>query len=349
MHDMKTKIFFMKKFQITPLLSLLLLISCSNDKSLSFDNHTLLETIVIVDDLHVRVPGDFVLTDNYFVVIDPFGSDYALKVFSIENGEFLFDAAIKGKGPNELVSPATVHYDNNLIVFDIAAQKAVFYDKNNSIQNLIPKKEIFLDSDFFIDKMLLNDNLNALVLSKDKPCLVSNVDLNSSENLCVLANPFSKYDNSEINKLLNGTIKLESEGNYFAFATYDTPFFSIHKKEKGSFTELASGFIKEPKYISTKDNFRWITELTPNGFMDIAILPGRLFLLHAEISLEEAKDRSVEAIPDVIYELDFDGRLVTHYTLDSKVLRLASGKNGKLYGIALDQQDDKFKIVELPL
>ncbi len=339
----------MKKIRIIPLLSIFMLLSCSNDKSLSFENYIVLETIVIVDDLPVRVPGDFILTDSCFVVINPFGSDYALKVYSISTGEFLFDAVKKGNGPHELAAPSTIHYYENINVFDVAAQKIVSYDIGRFNQNLIHREEINLASDLYVEKLLLYDNMKALVFSQDMQGLVSALDLNSYENLSVVANPFSKYDNSEIAHQLNGTIKFDPGSNFLAFAAYNTPYYSLQKTEIGNFTELASGFIKEPRYDVTSDNFRWIKEVTPNGFMDIALLPGRLFLLHADISLQDAENRSIEAIPDIIYELDFKGRLVTHYTLDRRVLRLASDKNGKLYGIALDQQDDKFKIVELPV
>lgn len=326
-----------------------MLVSCSNDKCLSFDNYSDLETIVVVDDLPVRVPGDFIMTDSCFVVINPLGSGYALKVYNIATGEFLFDAVKKGNGPHEMAAPSTIHYHDNLSVFDVAAQKIVSYDIGRFNQNLIPREEINLASELYVEKLLLYDNMKALIFSQDMPGLVSAIDLNSYENLSVVANPFSKYDNSEISQQLNGTIKFDPDGNYFAFATYNMPYYSLQKIENENFEELVSGFVKEPRFDATSDNFRWIQELTPNGFMDIALLPGRLFLLHADISLQDAENRSVEAIPDIIYEIDFKGRLVTHYTLDRRVLRLASGKNGKLYGIAFDPHDDKFKIVEIPV
>lgn len=340
----------MKKILIIPLLSVFVLFSCSSDKSLLFDNYTALETIVIVEELPVRVPGDFIVTDSCFVVIDPFGSDYALKVYSIATGEFLSDALKKGSGPNELATPSTIHYHDNIIsVFDISAQKIVSYDLDGFNQNLIPREEVLLTSDIYAEKLYIFDDMKALIFSHDMPGLVSAIDLNNYENLMVVANPFSKYGNSEIAQQLNGTIKFDPAGNYFAFATYIMPYYSLQKIENISYTEMVSGFIKEPRYDTSSDNFRWIKEVTPNGFMDIALLPGRLFLLHAETTLQEAENRSIEAIPDIIYEIDFEGKLVTHYTLDRRVLRLASGKNGKLYGIAFDQQDDKFKIVELPV
>lgn len=327
-----------------------MLTSCSNDRSLSFENYADLKTTVVVDDLPVRVPGDFILTDSCFVVINPFGSDYALKVYSIATGEFLFDALKKGSGPNELVTPSTVYYHDNIInVFDIAAQKIVSYDIDGFNQKLIPREEVLLASELYVEKLLLYDNMKALILSQEMQGLVSRIDLNNNEKLTLVDNPFSKYDNSEISQHFNGTIKFDPGGNYFAFATYNMPYYSLQKIENENFEELVSEFVKEPRYDVAGDNFRWIKELTPNGFMDIALLPGRLFLLFADISLQDAENRSIEAIPDIIYELDFDGKLVTHYALDRRVLRLASGKNGKLYGIAFDQQDDKFKIVELPV
>ncbi len=332
-----------------PLLSCQILFSCSSDKSLTFDSYKDLKTVIIVDDLPVRIPGDFIITDSCFIIIDPFGSDYVLKAYSVENGEFLFDVAKKGKGPFEIAAPSTIHYNDFITVFDIAAQKIVSFDITCPYGNQTNLEEIHLQSGLFADKILLFDSLKALILSTHLPGIVSKINLNSYENSIVVANPFSKYDDSEIGQQLNGTMKFDPHGNYFAFATYNTPYYSLQKIEKGEFIELASGFLKEPKYVISGKMLQWAKELTPNGFMDIALLPDRLFLLHADILLKEAENISIEAIPDIIYELDYSGRLVTHYTLDTRVLRLASGKNGKLYGIAFDQKDDKFKIVELPV
>jgi len=345
----ETKKIKMKKSLIVPLLSWLITLSCSNDKSLTFDSYKDLKTIIIVDDLPVRIPGDFIITDSCFIIINPFGSDYVLKAYSVENGEFLFDFVKKGNGPFEIAAPSTIHYNDFINVFDIATQKIVSYDFTCHNATQAHLKEIQLQSDLFADKLLLYDSLNALVLSTNLPGIVSKISLNSYENSSVVANPFSEYDNSEIGQQLNGTIKFDPYGNYLAFAIYNTPYYSLQRIENGKFVELASGFLKEPEYIVSGEKFQWIKELTPNGFMDIALLPDRLFLLHADIPLKDAESRSIEAIPDIIYELDYRGRLMTHYALDIRVLRLASGKNGKLYGIAFDQKDDKFKIVELPV
>ena len=339
----------MQKILSIILVSVLILFSCSGDKSISFDNYKELETIAIVDDLPVRIPGDFILTDSCFVVIDPFGSEHILKVYSLKNGEHLFDAVKKGNGPYELAAPSTIHVNDNVNVFDISAQKIVSYDMNCFSRNPVPRNEVLLESDLFVEKLVLYDNSKALVFSSDVPGLVSKIDFNSLESFSVVANPFAEYDNSEIGQQLTGTVKFDPHGNYFAFAAYSTPYYSLQKMENGSFVELATGFIKEPRYSATGEMFQWDKEISPNGFMDIALLPERLFLLHADISLQDAENRSIEAIPNIIYELDFSGRLVTHYTLDRRVLRLASDKKGKLYGIAFDEHDDKFKIVELPV
>jgi len=339
----------MKQSLIVPLLLWLIILSCSSDSTLTFNSYKNLKTKIIVDDLPVRIPGDFIITDSCFIIINSFGSDYVLKAYSVENGEFLFDFAKRGNGPFEIATPSTIHYNDLINVFDIAAQKIVSFDFACQNGNQIHQKEIQLQSELFANKLLLYDSLNALVLSTDLPGIVSKISLNSYENSVVVANPFSQYDNSEIEHQLNGTIKFEPYGNYFAFASYNTPYFSLQRIENGKFVELASGFLKEPEYIFSGEKFRWVKELTPNGFMDIAFLPDRLFLLHADIPLKDAENRSIEAIPDIIYELDYTGRLITHFALDIRVLRLASGKKGKLYGIAFDQKDDKFKIVELPV
>jgi len=316
---------------------------------LSAENYIELETIVVVDDLPVRIPGDFIIADSCFIIINPLGSDYVLKAYSVENGEFLFDFVKRGNGPFEIAAPATIQYNDLINIFDIAAQKILSYDFNCHHGYQAHIKETPLQSGLFADKLLLYDSLKAILLSTDLPGIVSNISLESYESSIVVANPFSEFETSEIDQQLNGTIKFDPYGNYFAFAAYNTPFYLLKKNKNENFIELSSGFLKEPEYIVSGDKFQWLKELTPNGFMDIALLPDRLFLLHADISLKDAKNRSVEAIPDVIYELDYTGRLITHYALDIRVLRLATGKNGKLYGIALDQKDDKFKIVELPV
>ncbi|MFW5762531.1 MAG: BF3164 family lipoprotein [Cyclobacteriaceae bacterium] len=323
--------------------------SCTQEKAINFKSFKKVETQVKVDDILVRIPGDFLVLDNYFVLINPTDSDYALKVYDRNDGSFKFDAAIKGNGPLELIMPTTIWFRNGIEIFDIAGQKVISYAFDALNNAINPQGEYSLETDVFISKLISYSNSGYIVISDELHGVVNHLNSGGKSSFTVLDYPFENLSPSIVSNQFNGNIKFDPKGQFFAYAAFNTPFFSVHEIIGDSIHKLSSRFVMNPYYLISGGEFRWEEEKNINGFIDMTLGYNRLYLLHLNVLQIEANNRSISSIPNILYEFDFHGNPVARYSLDRRILRLAMSKEGELFGIALDEKDNKFKIVNIPI
>ena len=334
---------------IIVLLFLVLSISCSQEKAIDFKIQKDIRTEVIVEDLYVRIPGDFIILDNYFILIDPTDGNNAIKVYDRIGGKFRFDAAVKGYGPKELIMPSTIWFRNGIEIFDIAGQKIITYEADMVNMTIRPVFEQNLETESFISKLIGYEYLRFIAISEELHGVVSHLNFEDKSNNAVLNYPIENLTPSLLSNQFNGTLRLDPTGKFFAYSAYNTPYFSVHKIENDSIYQLSSKFLTEPHFRITGGKFQWDEEKNIIGFMDMALADNSLFLLHSNVLQVEANNRSISSIPNIMYEFDFSGKPITRFVLDRRILRLAMSIEGELFGIALDEKDNKFKIIKIPI
>ncbi len=333
-----------------PLISLTLVIvlySCSSDPGTEFPVTENCTTRKLTSELMLVVPGNLIAMDSLLIVLDPFATDFALKAYDQFSGEYLFSGARVGNGPLEVSTPFNLYESQGVHLFDVGKQKVVCYVLNPRKKEFEAVSEHFLpSSEYYSDANHLEGD-HFIISPPKEEGIVSFIDLSDNRELPIVKNPLKKVDDEIIRNELVGSFKFDVSREYMVFAANNTPYVALYRKKDEGYEIVFDTFISEPVYHISDGDLMWDGEKNVVGIMDVAIGQGRIFLLHSNLKSGMPRGRSIEAIPKIMYEFDYQGNPLKKYNLDIPVLRITMDPAGRLYGIAMDEQVGDFKIVRL--
>lgn len=330
------------------LLILFCFISCNkiNQKEIVFEKIRSVTCKSIIKDIPLKIPGDFIVMDSIIMVCDPLSSKSIFKLYDIKTGKFLFEGANKGHGPSEILTPSNIDIrDNSIQVYDNNLRRNFNYSINWKDSTIIPEVsnwEKFGQSIFKVIKLSSNvyvtnsDQQNYLFSCidplKDKRSYFGDNQIINTENISNSVDVFQ------------GTLRTDKQGTLFAFAAFNTPYMCLYEMKNGEFVKQFATFIAKPSYKIINKELVWNDD-NISGFMDMAIANKHIYVLHSNLKKSEIKGRSIDALPRTLYEFDFNGIPLCKYNLDKPFLRIAGDKQGRIFGVTLE--NNKYNIVEI--
>jgi len=308
-----------------------------------------IETRVITNDLLMRIPGDIVVLDSVIFVCDPLATDKAIKAYCSNKGHLIFEGATIGRGPDEILTPSNLTYsEETLSLYDPNLRKIFKYDFFPALQELKVKKSIEINaSNFNLYSVRKLSEDNYIAVSPSYEDILLHIDNSKSKSEPFLLNPLEDAKNAKnISQEIQGTIRSDYNGRYISFAAYNTPYLALVEYNDDTFEKKFDLLLTSPKYRLINNELEWYKDNIV-GFMDMTIDDEKIYALHSGEKKRDIQGRSKNAVPNTLYEFDFNGNVITIYKLDRRLLRISNDGKGTLYGIALDEMDGKYKIVEL--
>jgi len=323
--------------------------SCLNQENegVNFPNVKKVNCIEIVNDLALRVPGDFGILDSLFIIQDPFAKDYCFQIYNKNNGHLILKGAKKGQGPLEMITPSNLSIsENNIQTYDFNLKRIYNYTVNLDDSTLTPT----------VNNWAHLKNINKIQrLGKNKYLAIALTEKYMFSYIDSLKNIQTEFANYPLKNqtsihnfydVFQGSIKSFDNGDSFVYAANNFPYFSIFKVTDKGFKLKSERFFNKPRYEVKNGELKFKKESTA-GFMDVAIGKNSIFLLHSDVERYKSKQNRVDGIPKLLYEFDFEGRPLCKYNMDMHVLRIACDDAGVVYGISLNEE--KFKIVKIKI
>lgn len=335
------------KIKIILLLISVFITSCSSNSGLEFPVTENSYTRMVVPDLPLRLPGNLIATDSLLIVVDPFSDDYSIKAYDKYSGNYLFSGAKVGNGPLEVSTPFNLHINRDIHLFDVAKQKIVCYVVNPQKTGILAVSEHYLPASDFYSNATYLDGEGFLVYPSKEDGVISFIDLANTKEFTIVDNPLKKVDDKIVKNELAGSFKMDDSGKYLVFSAIFTPYVSLYENKDGLYEMVFDKFISEPAFLVSGEDFKWNEEENVKGFTDVAIGNNRIFLLHSNLKMGVAKGRSIEVIPRIMYEFDYQGNPLKRHNLDTPLLRLFMDSDGSLYGISMDEEQHTYNIVQV--
>ncbi|TAJ11005.1 hypothetical protein DMA11_18385 [Marinilabiliaceae bacterium JC017] len=341
----------MKKVHVVAFIFILFLsVSCVNCKNndIDFGKIGVGKCNVVVEDIPVKIPGDFIVLDSTIVICDPLSSDFILMVFK-KDGRFLFSGAAKGYGPADILTPSNLDFRNGCIgIFDLNLKKHFKYRINLKDSIIVPEKiDNWKGFGDHINKAIELDGSKILANGKMMDGLFCCIDpLRKSCRYFGSLNDIVNESVSNFSEVFQGSLRVDEEGKYIAYAAFDFPYVSLYKINDNRPEQKCQLLLSNPSYDIKGDKLQWKKD-NIGGFMDLAIGNQCFYLLHSNLERKDALSRKSSSVPKILYEFDFSGKGLAKYDLEMPLLRITCDKHGKLYGIAFDE--GVYKVVELVL
>jgi len=327
---------------------LLYFISCSNTdrKGINFKQIRAVTSKCIVSDLKIKMPGDFIVIDSIIVVCDPLSSTNIFKLYDIKTGRFLFEGGIKGHGPAEIITPCNLDFRNNrLQVYDVNLRKYFKYCINWNDSTIIPEVSNWEKFGISIYNVVKLSNNNYVTNSDSSGYLFSNIDLLKEKKSYFGDNPIPSIKNiSNSTDVFQGILRTDITGTRIVYATFQTPYLCLYELENNKLIKQFDVLLTTPSYKISNNELVWNKD-NVLGFMDMAVIGHSVYLLHSNLKKSEGRGRSVNVLPKMLYEFDFNGTPLCKYNLDKPFLRITGDKKGRIFGITLN--DNKYDIVEI--
>lgn len=329
-------------------LTLLFLFSCTTkDRSMAEPESEPIATEVLIPDLAIEIPGAMMNFDSLLLVNDIHASNDFISCYSIENKAKACSFGKRGKGPNEMVSPllsAANSAANKLALFDPNLKRIQVWSASSS--SFQPSKQLSLE---FVDKTIskayfFNDSL-VIGMGLLKEGLFARINPKSKSVILTGEFPIKPYEQASLNLAMahSGQITSFPDGKHFLFSMTNVGYLACYKITDHDFIKQWEQWVTEPDFSLDGTRIMW-NKNNKLGFMDMAISNDKIFGLYSGLPMHSKRGRSEENIPNTLFVFNHSGTPIKKYETNVPLLRIATDKHNKLYGLSLSTAYNLVKI-----
>jgi hypothetical protein len=328
-----------------------LLIACNKQyEVIKFSQNQHVKTEIVIEDLAVQTPSDIFIIDSILVVQDVRAHERYLKYYDINKNEMITEFGMRGKGPDELITPYLSYvdadsyqiylYDPNLMKIHIFDTEK-YSDKPDCIINLDTQQEnhsrIFYvthpKNKFVYGMGLLKDGYLAAIDTKEQ-----RIDYFGNYPI----KP-RKSNSLNIADACNGMLKLTPDKQHLIVTTNKFGYIACYE------TDSNLPRLKWEKNIS-KILYKMEGQrilFSPNnktGTMSMALSDDKIFLLYHGGEFRYYNSMATEHAPKTIMVFSIDGSPLALYHLDRPAIRIAIDQSENIYCISKESQYNLVKI-----
>jgi len=329
----------MKKYYFSFILFIFALFSCKN-KTASIpmldtfkSEYSLKGSIFNINDT-LGYPGLIVNTPDYLVLQDKsLKNNFLYKIISKNNGQLIKCFGIKGKGPQEMLTPISLDYisENKIGVYDIDRMKynifsldSIIEDSNNNIIRTVSTN--FGDENKYtrcIKIVLVNNTKLIGICSHEKGRYAVFEDNGKLNDILYPDFPYDEDHKTE-NYFIKSfafqyNIKVSPDNSKFCSAASTCTHLEIFDITRNSIEKRFDKLFNLPSYknVST-DKMKGVAFLedSQSGFNYINVTNDFIYVSYAS---EKVKYMHQGAINNYLLKFDWKGNSITKYKLESKI------------------------------
>ena len=338
----------MKKYLLTPLLSVILLNSCIQNNNKKETLVPLAHTVINLDNEYIGTGGPIISLNEGIVGIERNrSSKQFFSITSLPNEWYNFNQmGERGQGPGEFIFPSSIQYldINSFGIYDSGANsyKEVSFDENK--HSAIIKNETVFNNRYF--KVIKTKSNQYIGLSQENGMFHL---INSNGEIKDVLFEYPYKDNEELSNNDNKTrsmayqgllainpnktkvVYTSSNGEIIHFYNIENDKISLINKVENNFP--AYSVVAGPGFSAAQIDFK----NTIMGYISISASDKFIYALYCDKKIEELVNNNIITKESTILRVfDWKGNLINSYDLDIPCIQICISNDEKtLWALAL--------------
>lgn len=340
--NMKNTIYF---FICSVILSLLLLLACSQKKEVNVERITNVKYVSVTDSVYASLPSRFFYQDKRIYWGDATSSEKFMHMIDATTGKEFCRFANKGGGPGEFDNPIpSLLPQGGVCIKNLENHLAVLYKPSaDTIKETITA---FFGSGMWSNAVAIDDTtITYLYPGKGMPFQFQR----KSHTIHFGHAPIEKTCTNGYDRF-QGPMKYNYERKILVYCTFDFPYMAIYNMSNEKF-KLIKEMNEHFEYSVNNGNIH-LNDNTPIGTFDMDMTKDYIVSLrfdkaHEDIITLKSYLRNPLKRPQSVFVYDYNLQLVKIYHFPFGLLRIAGDlKSNDVYLIAMkpDYEIIKFKI-----
>jgi hypothetical protein len=334
-------------------ISILALGSCSNNK----DPLTCFKEEIYVTPIELPIQGIekvlsphlIYLVNNYLIAFD-FKGDNFFGLIDLPARKYIKHFGIKGKGPNEFMSPFSINsYGNDIEIFDLILNSLLHFSIDSIARNTLNYHKIDFQTDIRFHR-IVRVKYNQFVATGNFEQKYLLLNRNGEIIKYKYEYPDDQTNNPGPIKSMayQGKLVVSPDSSKILYANYSSAIFEISRIEKGDIVKIKDSYITFPKYTPDKKvkGYSVIHDRNnPFGFIDACTSNKHIFLLYSGKSHKNYKQDAFTGEQILVY--DWEGNPQYKMKLDRSIVSISTDSTENvIYGLSVDE---RARILEIKL
>lgn len=291
-------------------------------------------------------PYEILLADT-FLIVKNLHSSPAIDVFNLNSGELINKFCIKGRGPEELISPFSIQYiakTREIMVQDLHGKKLVFYNLKSVVTNKskIVSSTVRISKEIIARKVVMKNDGTFFCDLMGNPDYYMNCIIDHSGNLIKYLTKYPeidiKYDPVIGSNIFATNIGISNTGEYVVLPYRYSDKISIFNSDNEHVVNII-GPNYHKLHVVNRNNRASLTSKN-NCAYNIPCCGDKLFM----IPYSGKPIAGEYNLADNIFCFDYKGNVIKHFKIKPKVTEITvDWKNKTFYGVNVDDEPAIYK------
>ncbi|WP_167619160.1 BF3164 family lipoprotein [Maribellus sediminis] len=289
----------------------------------------------------LRYPYEILLADTFLIVKNQ-NSSPAIDVFNLNNGELINQFCMRGRGPEELISPFSIQYIANtkrIMVQDFHGKKIVFYDLKSVVAN--SKKTILstinISSEISARKIVVKQDGSFFCNLMGNPDYYMNCLLDQKGNFIKYLSKYpeidTKYDPALGSNIFATNIGISNTGEYVVVPYRYSNKISIFNPDNEQVVNIIGPNFTKLHFVN-KNNMPVLTSKNKCAY-NIPSCGEKMFMVPYSGKPLAGEFNKAEHL----FCFDYDGNVLKHFVVSPRITEIAvDWKNKIIYGANVDAE-----------